>query len=128
MTSQRASLTESEIAFLFALIGELRSQGLGIVYVSHRLSEITAIADRVTVMRDGAKVASMEAGEVTEEGLIRAMVGRSFDPHARRERAPVGATALAVRDLAVRGQFEDISFDLHDGEVLGVAGLVGAGP
>ena len=78
-------------------------------------------------MRDGAKVATMEAGEVTEEGLIRAMVGRSFDPHARRERAPVGAPALAVRDLTVRGQFEDISFDLHDGEVLGVAGLVGAG-
>ncbi len=122
-----ASLTEGEIAFLFALISELRSQGLGIVYVSHRLSEITAIADRVTVMRDGAKVATMAASEVTEESLIRAMVGRFFDPHARRDRAPAGATALAVRDLAVRGQFEGISFDLHDGEVLGVAGLVGAG-
>ncbi|HTI01755.1 MAG TPA: sugar ABC transporter ATP-binding protein [Acidisoma sp.] len=122
-----AALTTGEIDYLFGLLREFRARGIGMIYVSHRLNEITAIADRVTVMRDGLRIETMPAAAATEDNLIRAMVGRSLAAHKRRVPGPVGDDVLSVRKLGVHGQFQDINLDLRKGEVLGIAGLVGAG-
>ncbi|MCO5066572.1 MAG: sugar ABC transporter ATP-binding protein [Rhizobiaceae bacterium] len=122
-----AALTDNEIGHLFALLKELKRRGIGMVYVSHRLDEIMAIADRVTILRDGGHVATRPIAEVTKESLIEAMVGRSIDAEARAASSSTPDIVLSVRGLTVNGQFEDIGFDLHRGEVLGLAGLVGAG-
>jgi ABC-type sugar transport system ATPase subunit len=122
-----AALTDNEIGYLFGLLGELRGQGIGMVYVSHRLSEILAIADRVTVLRDGARVSTRDRAAVTREGLIGDMVGRQVDAEARAASSATAETVLSVRGLTVAGQFADIGFELRRGEILGLAGLVGAG-
>jgi ABC-type sugar transport system ATPase subunit len=121
-----AALTDNEIGHLFDLLGKLKAQGIGIIYVSHRLVEIMEIADRVTVMRDGQRVATMPVAEVSEERLIALMVGRKVEAAARK-RSEIGDVVLSVRNLTVRGQFYGIDLDLHRGEILGLAGLVGAG-
>ncbi|HVY19748.1 MAG TPA: sugar ABC transporter ATP-binding protein [Bauldia sp.] len=121
-----AALTDNEIRHLFDLLGKLKAQGIGIIYVSHRLAEIMEIADRVSVMRDGQRVTTMPGAEVTEEKLIALMVGRVLEA-ATRQHAETGDVVLSVRNLTVRGQFSGIDLDLHKGEILGLAGLVGAG-
>ncbi len=121
-----AALTDNEISHLFALLRALKAQGIGIIYVSHRLVEIMEIADRVSVMRDGQRVATMPGSEVTEEKLIALMVGRKLEA-AARGRSERGEVVLSVRNLTVRGQFSGIDLDLHRGEIVGLAGLVGAG-
>ena len=121
-----AALTDNEIGHLFDLLRGLKAQGIGIIYVSHRLVEIMEIADRVTVMRDGQRVATMPVAEVSEERLIALMVGRRLDVTART-RSDTGKVVLSVRNLTVRGQFSGIDLDLHEGEIIGLAGLVGAG-
>lgn len=120
-------LTIGEVDYLFCLLHEFRTRGIGMIYVSHRLNEIMAIGDRVTVMRDGLRVETMPVATATEESLIRAMVGRSLAAHTRRASRPMGEEVLSVRNLTVRGQFQDVSFNLTRGEVLGIGGLVGAG-
>ncbi|MBL8576525.1 MAG: sugar ABC transporter ATP-binding protein [Mesorhizobium sp.] len=122
-----AALTDSEIGYLFDLLNELKSRGIGMVYVSHRLDEIMAIADRVTVLRDGSHVATQRIGDVTKGSLIAAMVGRNIDAEARSTSSKADKVVLSVRGLTVKGQFEDVGFDLYQGEVLGLAGLIGAG-
>ncbi|HWA18376.1 MAG TPA: sugar ABC transporter ATP-binding protein [Devosia sp.] len=122
-----AALTDNEIGYLFELLKVLRAHGIGMVYVSHRLSEVLAIADRVTVLRDGGHVSTRPIAEVTREGLIADMVGSAVDADARAKSTRTDEIVLAVRDLAVEGQFDRISFDLHRGEILGIGGLVGAG-
>lgn len=122
-----AALTNNEIGYLFDLLKKLRIRGIGTVYVSHRLSEVLAIADRVTVLRDGIHVSTRPVAEVTRESLITDMVGRAVDADARAKSSRTDEVVLAVRDLAVKGQFERMSFDLHRGEILGIGGLVGAG-
>lgn len=122
-----AALTDYEIGHLFALLQDLKASGIGMIYVSHRLNEIMTIADRVTVMRDGEKVSTSAVGEFDKEKLIAAMVGRPVDAEARGISHRVEEVVLSVRNLGVTGQFEDISFDLHRGEILGLAGLIGAG-
>jgi ABC-type sugar transport system ATPase subunit len=96
------------------------------IYVSHRLNEIMAIADRVTVMRDGQRIATLPVSEVNEEKLIALMVGRALGT-TKYASMRTDDVILSVRDLSVRGQFSGVSFDLHRGEILGLAGLVGAG-
>jgi ABC-type sugar transport system ATPase subunit len=124
-----ASLTDNEIGHLFALLDVFRKQGIGIVYVSHRLQEIIAIGDRVTIMRDGTQVATHDVKDMREADLIQAMVGRPLEdmmpaqPEAKRG----GEVVLAARNLTVKGQFENVSFELRKGEILGLGGLVGAG-
>jgi ABC-type sugar transport system ATPase subunit len=122
-----AALTDNEISYLFDLLKVLKSRGIGMVYVSHRLSEILAIGDRVTVLRDGAHVSTSLVADATRESLIAAMVGRSVDADARGVTATTGGIVLEVENLAVTGQFQDVSFALHRGEILGIGGLVGAG-
>jgi rhamnose transport system ATP-binding protein len=124
-----ASLSSSEVENLFAVIRDLRSRGVALLYVSHRLDEIFALADRVTVLRDGRVVETCPIAGVTRDGLIRKMVGRDIASLAGdgAEAAGVGEVVLEVSDLGIPGAFENVSFTVRAGEIVGLAGLVGAG-
>jgi rhamnose transport system ATP-binding protein len=128
MDEPTASLTGREVDNLFQVIASLRAQGSGIIYISHRLDEIFAIADRITVLRDGETIATRRAAEVDHAGLIEMMVGRSIDAVFPKREVPLGETALELRNLSCRAaRLRDISFSVRRGEILGVAGLVGSG-
>jgi ribose transport system ATP-binding protein len=121
-----ASLGQEETERVLEQIGLLRDRGTGVVYISHRLDEVSAISDRVVCLRDGAKVGDRPAAEIDRDGMIRAMVGRSIERRAI-EPEPHGSEVVArVTDLC-SDRFEHVSFDLHEGEILGLSGLVGAG-
>lgn len=121
-----ASLSEHETTTLFATLRRLRAQGVGIIYISHRLEEIRRLADRVTVLRDGRTVGTQTAANLDTRTLIRWMVGRDCEGAGERPAWKPGAVALSVRDVR-NARVHGVSFDLHYGEVLGLAGLVGAG-
>jgi ABC-type sugar transport system ATPase subunit len=120
-----ASLTDRETQTLFALLRQLRARGKAIMYISHRLTEIFALADRVSVLKDGQHQATLPIGELTPDALIRLMVGRDLST----TRTQSSATPDVLLDVAgLSGErFQDVSFRLHRGEILGLAGLVGAG-
>jgi ribose transport system ATP-binding protein len=122
-----AALTDPEIARLFGQIDRLRSRGVGILYISHRLEEIRQIADRTTVLRDGRIVATRNTRELALEDIVRLMVGRDLEASVPPVRRPAGAVALAVRGLCRGARVREISFEAHRGEILGFAGLMGAG-
>ncbi|MGE0439364.1 MAG: sugar ABC transporter ATP-binding protein [Gemmatimonadales bacterium] len=123
-----SSLGESETAALFALIGRLKARGVTQLYVSHRMAEIFALADRITVLRDGRHVATEEAGRLDEAAVVERMIGRRLDPFAStRSPHAIRDEALRVTGLSSPGRFEDISFSVRAGEIVGLAGLVGAG-
>jgi len=122
-----ASLTEQETDRVLRQINVLREHGAGIIYISHRLEEVRQIADEIVCMRDGKVVHTWDTGDVPQPDLVRAMVGRDF-VFAHQPPAPSTAeVVLEVRDLARKGVFEGVSFTVSKGEVLGIAGLVGAG-
>ncbi len=121
-----SSLSRGEIESLFKVIATLKGEGVSILFISHKLDEIFAISDRITVLRDGQHVGTYPADELTEEQLISLMVGRKLR-FVEYERNPVGPPILEVKGLSKQGNFADISFTLHRGEVLGITGLVGAG-
>jgi ABC-type sugar transport system ATPase subunit len=127
MDEPSATLTPQEVSRLFAIIRELKSQGIGIIYVSHRLDEIYAIADRVLVLRDGQLVGSRPLGSVNRDALIEMMVGRKLDEEFPKQRAPIGSPRLVVKNLYRGHRVRDVSFEIRRGEVLGLTGLVGAG-
>ncbi len=128
MDEPSAALTDREVENLFQVIASLRRQGAGIIYVSHRLEEIFAIADRVTVLRDGETVASAKTSEVSPAELIQKMVGREIAAVFPKRQVPIGETVLEVRGLAGRnGGLHDVSLAVRSGEILGIAGLVGSG-
>jgi ABC-type sugar transport system ATPase subunit len=122
-----SSLSETEIDELFKVIRDLRSQGLAIIFVSHKLSELFKIADRITVLRDGQLVATVETSSIKSEDLIRMMVGRQlgtlYPPHA----SAVGEVVFSCKGLSRLGAVSDVAFEVRRGEILGLAGLVGAG-
>jgi ABC-type sugar transport system ATPase subunit len=115
------------VDILLDVIRGLRARGLAIVYVSHRLEEIFAVADTVTVLRDGQHVVTAPTADLTRESLIRHMVGRDVAEEFPAREARPGETALDVRDLSAPPRFSRVSFDLRRGEIVGLAGLVGAG-
>ncbi|MBD8164905.1 ribose ABC transporter ATP-binding protein RbsA [Erwinia persicina] len=120
------ALTDTETASLFRVINELKAQGCGIVYISHRMKEIFEVCDDVTIFRDGQFIAEREVATLTEESLIEMMVGRKLEEqYPRLDKAP-GEVRLNVEHLCGSG-VEDVSFTLRKGEILGVAGLMGAG-
>lgn len=120
-----ASITEKETQTLFRIIRQRQAEGVGIIYISHRLAEIFAIADRVTVLKDGKHQATLPIGQTSPDNLIRRMVGRDITTLAKPE--PVtGEVVLAVNSLA-GGRFRDVSFTVGRGEIVALAGLVGAG-
>ncbi|MFF9554777.1 sugar ABC transporter ATP-binding protein [Streptomyces albus] len=131
MDEPTAVLTSEEVARLFAIVRKLRSDGVGIVFITHHLEEIPAIGDRVTVLRDGRSVGQVPA-DTPEDDLVRLMVGRDIAQQYPRERGEADADAgsaplLRVSGLRKQGVFEDVSFEVRAGEVVGIAGLVGAG-
>ena len=127
MDEPTASLTEREADRLFAIVDELTDRGVGVVYISHRLGEVFRVADRITVMRDGRHVRTAPAGELDAEELVRLMVGRTLTELFTRTEAEAGETALEVRGLSRAGEFRDVDLAVRRGEVVGLAGLIGAG-
>jgi ribose transport system ATP-binding protein len=127
MDEPTAALTEHEIKELFATIRRLKEKGVAIVYISHRMEELFEIGDRVTVLRDGRSVGTYDVGEMSKSELIRLMVNRELTELFPKEHASRGSEVLRVESLSTRSGLKDISFSLHRGEVLGVAGLLGAG-
>lgn len=127
MDEPTASLTRHEAEILFATVRRLKEQGVSIVFVSHRLEEIIEIADRVTVMRDGRKVATSITSEVDIDRLTELMTGETISHQTLDNDVPQDTPRLQVSGLARRGEFEDVSFSVAPGEVLGIVGLLGAG-
>ena len=127
MDEPTASLTEREVQQLFRIISELTSSGVGVVYISHRMDEIFKISDRVTVLRDGRHISTAPASELDAEELVRLMVGRPLNELFTRTPHDLGEVRLEVRGLSRAGEFESLDFVLRRGEILGLAGLVGAG-
>jgi ABC-type sugar transport system ATPase subunit len=121
-----SSLSETETKEVFRIVGELRRRQMGVIYITHRLDELRSIGDRVTVLRDGATVFSSKLEELSRDGLIQHMVGRSIDAAFHREWCTGGRVLLRVENLS-RGLLRDISFSIRSGEILGLAGLMGAG-
>lgn len=128
MDEPTAVLTEREVERVFALIRRLKADGVGILYISHRLEEILAIADRITVLRDGHRVACRDAAGIGRGELIEMMVGRSIASVYPKRAVPLGDVALEVRGLSNEHEgLRDISFAVRAGEIFGLAGMVGAG-
>ena len=123
-----SSLSQTEADRLYALIGRLRSRGVACIYVSHRMPEVFHLCDTVSVLRDGQHVATRSIGDLSERDLVQMMIGRPLADYVpRRDSVVFGDEALRVEGLSSPGKFEDVSFTLRSGEVLGLAGLVGAG-
>ena len=128
MDEPTSSLTENEVEHLFRIIRDLKARGVAIIYISHKMEEILKISDEVTIMRDGKRVITAPAAELTEDLIIRNMVGRDLT-HRFPERSNVpGEVVLKVRGLTspTARSFRDVNFDLRGGEILGIGGLVGA--
>jgi ribose transport system ATP-binding protein len=127
MDEPTAALTEREIEKLFEVINALRKEGVSIVYISHRMEEIFAICDRITVMRDGKTVDTKVISETNFDDVVRKMVGRELTDRFPERNPSVGKTMLEVKNATRNGVFENVSFSVKSGEVVGVSGLMGAG-
>ena len=127
MDEPTAALTPREVEGLLKVVRELRAQGIGIIYISHRLDEIDAIADRVTVLRDGSHVATRDKASLGRDEMIELMVGRSLDKEFPPHECTPGPVRLAVKHLTRGSKVRDVSFELRAGEIVGLTGLVGAG-
>ncbi len=126
MDEPTAALAPTEVSHLFALLQELSANGMGIIFISHRLDEVLSIAHRITVMRDGVTTATRPTAVFTRTTLIEQMVGRPIEQEYPKEQIPIGETCFEVRNLT-GGSISDVSFTARRGEVLGLAGLMGAG-
>lgn len=127
MDEPTSSLTLHEVDDLFRLVRRLRQEGTAVIFISHRLEELFSLADRVTVLRDGAYVDTRSMKDITRDDLIRMMVGRTITDLFPKQDVQAGEVVLKVENLTRAGSFHDVSFELRRGEILGLAGLVGAG-
>jgi ribose transport system ATP-binding protein len=127
MDEPTSALSIREIDDLFAIIRQLKAEGVALIYISHHLDEAFEISDRITVLRDGRHIATLPTSSLNMEQLIKLMVGRDLSEQFPKESAPLGAEVLRVENLTQGKRLKNISFSLRAGEVLGVAGLVGAG-
>jgi rhamnose transport system ATP-binding protein len=127
MDEPTAALTEYDVTRLFDIVRRLKSRGVGIVYISHRMDEIFQLADRVTVLRDGAQVGTRRVAETSSAELVQLMVGRKIESLFPKIAALIGAPVLEVRDLVRRPMTKGVSLTVHAGEIVGLAGLVGSG-
>ncbi len=126
MDEPTSSLTEKEVQELYDIIKDLKSKGVSIIYISHRLEEIFEVTDRVAVLRDGELVEIYETNKVSPDVIIKAMVGREVKNFYVYESHKIGKELLRVENLSGKG-FKDINFSVHEGEILGFSGLVGSG-
>ena len=127
MDEPTSALTEAEVANLYDTVRDLKSRGKAIVYISHKIEEIFAIADEITVLRDGEFVSHDKIAAFDHDKLISLMVGRTLDQQFHKTKHDFGKVLLRVENLSRSGEFKDVSFEVHAGEVLGFAGLIGAG-
>ncbi|RPA56956.1 sugar ABC transporter ATP-binding protein [Aerococcus agrisoli] len=127
MDEPTAALTDHEIDNLFHIIDNLTGRGVAIIYISHRMEEIFKISDRITVMRDGVSVGTLKTSETNNDEIVRMMVGRDLEDYYPTKTAAIGDIVFEVKDLNSPGNFSDISFKVHGGEIVGVSGLMGAG-
>ncbi len=127
MDEPTTALTESEVAQLYKIIKKVQERGIAVIYISHKLDEIFATSDEVSVLRDGEYIGTKNVADITKDELIEMMVGRSMSDMYNREDVPIGEKLLEVKNLNKEGCFHDVNFDVHRGEIFGIAGLVGAG-
>lgn len=127
MDEPTAALTDREIETLFVTIRELKAKGISFVYISHRMEEIFAICDRITILRDGEYVGVREIAKTTFDEIVQMMVGRELGERFPSRECAIGDVQLEVKNLTNKGTFEDINFSVRKGEILAVAGLMGAG-
>jgi ribose transport system ATP-binding protein len=127
MDEPTAALTEREIEALFKVISSLKKQGVGIVYVSHRMEEIFQICDRISVLRDGQFIGTKEVAKTNFDEIVKLMVGRQLGERFPERDTKIGQERFKVENLTSKGSFENIRFSVHQGEIVGVAGLMGAG-
>ncbi len=127
MDEPTSSLSEEEVEKLFDIIARLKKQQVSIIYISHRMAELFRISDRVTVIRDGAYVGTKVTAETNADELVSMMVGRDVKNFYERTYHPIGDVVLEVKNLSKKGEFENVSFTVRKGEILGFSGLVGAG-
>lgn len=127
MDEPTAALTESEINDLFKVIKDLKEKGVGIIYISHRMEELKHIANKVTIMRDGQYINTLNFKDTTLDEMISLMVGRSLENQFPKRKKNKGEVILEIKELSKRGKFKDVSFQLKKGEILGFSGLMGAG-
>jgi len=127
MDEPTSALTQAEVDILFTIIKKLKEKGISIIYISHKMDEIFKIADMVTVFRDGKWVDTKPIEELNINKIISMMVGRELNQIFPKEKVPIGETVLEVKNLTKKGVFSDVSFSIRKGEILGVAGLMGAG-
>lgn len=127
MDEPTSALADTEVALLFGIIRELTKKGVAIIYISHKMDEVFSIADTITVLRDGQYIATKPTAELDENTLITLMVGRELDTLFPASTGSGGPEVLSVKNLSRRGKFININFAVHQGEVLGIAGLMGAG-
>jgi ABC-type sugar transport system ATPase subunit len=127
MDEPTSAITEQEVKRLFQIINMLKSEGISIIYISHKLEELPHISDRVEVLRDGNVISVTPMGQISRQEMVKHMVGREISTIYPTCNNTVGETILEVRDLTRKGEFESISFTLKEGEKLGIAGLMGAG-
>ncbi len=127
MDEPTSSLSEAETETLFRIIRLLTGRGIAVVYISHKLDEVMELADRITVIRDGQNIITMNKDETTQDELIAHMIGRSLENLYQKVPAEIGDTVLQVKGLTRRGVFSDVTFEARRGEILGFFGLVGAG-
>lgn len=127
MDEPTSSISQSDADKLMEIIRSLKANGVAVIYISHRLHEIGGIADRITVLRDGELVGTVNNDDVTEKDLITMMVGRELTNVYPKRSVPIGDVVLQVENLTSGESFQDVSFDVHEGEIFGIGGLVGSG-
>lgn len=127
MDEPTSALTDAEVDRLYAIIRDLKARGKSVIFISHKLEEVLSVCDTITVLRDGKYIDTLETAEVNKEQLISLMVGREMSNIFPKEDVPIGDVLLEVRGYSQPGLFQNISFELHRGEILGFAGLIGAG-
>ncbi len=127
MDEPTSAISDKEVATLFGIIHDLKAKGVAVIYISHKMDEIYEIADTITVLRDGKYIGTKTAAELDRKSLITMMVGREIESLFPDHSTAKGEVVLSIQHLSQRGKFSNINFDVHAGEILGIAGLMGAG-
>jgi inositol transport system ATP-binding protein len=127
MDEPTSALTEREVMHLFSIIKDLKSHGVGVIYITHKMDEVFSISDEVSILRDGRFIANHVCADIDRDSLIREMVGRNIDELFPKETVSIGEEILLIENLSLRGVFTDVSLALRRGEILGLGGLLGAG-